>query len=574
MLSAKSTCWPSLVLLGWFLFSVVGCGPSFREIYGPRRSVVATEAYLRARMAREKGEYELAIVWIDEALKHDSTTRLRVEKADLYRLSGQFERARALINALSDDDAGSVDVLWVRSALYKDLGKEEEALEWLERLLVLEPGHPKAVFLRAELAIDAGDWGSAERVLKALTELAPKEPRAWFALGNLYYERSRWPEAITSYEALLEIQTRSEKSYLQLASAHHALGEEAERMRVLAECVDERSRFAKCRLAFVQLLAEQKAEIELDEELVETLISALAYDDGAIDEALLVDMALRLLASHTVSESGPFVEALLLRRPSLGDLGLHLAKTYHKAGRPFAALRALDKIAEGSTRKGDALELEAQIELELGRGERARGAADQLAELYPGTARAAPIYAQLALTEGDALEAERILADALIEAWSFPLALEHCEVLEETGDLDRGLKCYSKLLEKISTQEELLPGLLSSVEQSAQLAIVRLAIATGDLVVARDQLQHFEESQQPMLWAELLLVEGEPDAALEVLNMLEAGKGQLKLQVLALLALGELAQAQALYDEYGPQMGVDEQGEIAAILQAAQEEKR
>ena len=63
----------------WF----TGCSPVYTWGYAPTIHPKATSAYIHAVMAREAGDYELALEYYNEALRHTNSDAVRAERDEI-----------------------------------------------------------------------------------------------------------------------------------------------------------------------------------------------------------------------------------------------------------------------------------------------------------------------------------------------------------------------------------------------------------------------------------------------------------------------------------------------------------
>lgn len=86
---APSPMWLFIALLGIF---GIACSPVYTWGYEHAAHPVATASYIRAVLARERGDYEAAIVYYEMALRREDSEKVRAERADvIYRKRAQSE---------------------------------------------------------------------------------------------------------------------------------------------------------------------------------------------------------------------------------------------------------------------------------------------------------------------------------------------------------------------------------------------------------------------------------------------------------------------------------------------------
>ncbi len=65
----------------------VGCSPVYTWGYADTIHPVATSAYIRAVMARERGDYARAVSYYDQALKYTDSQSIRAERNEVARMT-------------------------------------------------------------------------------------------------------------------------------------------------------------------------------------------------------------------------------------------------------------------------------------------------------------------------------------------------------------------------------------------------------------------------------------------------------------------------------------------------------
>lgn len=155
------------------------------------RALLATEpgnAVVRrnlARVLRESGALEEALVHYDVLLASDADPQLRVAAAETAELAGQPERALAYLEAAER----SADTLYVSALALADSGRRTEALAALAGTLELQPFHPMAWFRQAQLQHELGELERAqESFLKALAQ-EPNLTAAYLPLARIHLSR-------------------------------------------------------------------------------------------------------------------------------------------------------------------------------------------------------------------------------------------------------------------------------------------------------------------------------------------------------------------------------------------------
>ena len=70
----------------------IACSPVYTWGYEHSAHPVATASYIRAVMARDRGDYDLALAYYDLALRREDSEKVRAERDDvLYRKRALYE---------------------------------------------------------------------------------------------------------------------------------------------------------------------------------------------------------------------------------------------------------------------------------------------------------------------------------------------------------------------------------------------------------------------------------------------------------------------------------------------------
>ena len=67
------------------------CSPFYTWGYAPTIHPNATNAYIHAVMAREAGDYQLALMYYNEALRYTSSDNVRYERDETEKLAKQHD---------------------------------------------------------------------------------------------------------------------------------------------------------------------------------------------------------------------------------------------------------------------------------------------------------------------------------------------------------------------------------------------------------------------------------------------------------------------------------------------------
>lgn len=101
-------------------------------------------------------------------------------------IQGDYQRARAILEAIPESSRESVDALVLLGNCYRHLGLYDKCRAALGRALQIKPTHHLALFSRGKLSLVLGDYATAiEQFERALEHGAPEIAR--FELGQACY---------------------------------------------------------------------------------------------------------------------------------------------------------------------------------------------------------------------------------------------------------------------------------------------------------------------------------------------------------------------------------------------------
>jgi len=459
---------------------LTGCGPRYRDFYAPSAPAEALENFLESRLYRERGDYERALMEIDIAIEADpGSARLRVERADLLRLSGNLDAAARRLDNILDDFPEEPDALYIRALIARERGDVPGAIVALESVLAQRPEHSAATFMSAELSVAFGDRDAAAHTLEQYLQVRPDSSGAWLALANLYWEGGDFRRAADAYEAFIDRDQRSELAFIRLAQSQHALGDFKARDEALADCVEAVSNSPSCKVELLRAIAASK-DPDAFKGRMDTLVFAVSHDLVSLEEQLLVDLSLRILANQPLETSNRFVKAVLRERPGLSDLAYHLGIKQQLVGDHTAAVGTLEHVEAVSALFVDAQYASGQSLLALGRIDDASRIAASLVEREPELSEGYRLEAELLWRTGELGAAGRALAEAHVLFPKNPeITLALADVTYLLDDRERAVTLYTELASP--SMDELIADADSSDSIAAVSRLASLDIRQGHI---------------------------------------------------------------------------------------------
>ncbi len=172
---------------------------------------------------------------IVEAISEDYSAEVKVLKANLLLDEGKIDDAEQLLDTIEDKDdlANIVDVAY----MYIDMGYPAKALSWIER------GMEKYAEDEAYIAVTADCFyaqGSTDKAAFFYNKLIDKNPYSaiyWFGLARCYFEQQMFNKAIEACDYAIIADEEFAEAYVMKGHAFYQLGNEESALEsyVLAE---------------------------------------------------------------------------------------------------------------------------------------------------------------------------------------------------------------------------------------------------------------------------------------------------------------------------------------------------
>lgn len=163
---------------------------------------------------------------IIEQISDDYSSEVKVLKANILFGDGKTEEAEQLLDSIEDEDkedlANIVDIAY----MYIDAGYPEKATPWLEK------GFPKHAEDDAYLAAVAdyfraqGMEQEAEKYYNKLIDKNPYSAPYWFGLARCYFEQRKFDKAIEACDFAIVADEEFSEAYIMKGHAFHELGNE------------------------------------------------------------------------------------------------------------------------------------------------------------------------------------------------------------------------------------------------------------------------------------------------------------------------------------------------------------
>lgn|GEM_PF-5306145 len=198
----------------------------------------AYEHYLRSELHLRKGDAQMALTELDNALAFDSESAyLHTRKASiLFRLQRSEQAEQSLDSALSLV-VDFPDALILRGDHALGEGRKPLAEASYRRCVASNPQFAPCYLRHAELLLDTERLQASRSVLERMSRLVPKNVDGLMRLGSVCMRQLDYDCAASAYDKALRGRTDFE-SLMRLAFIRKAQGKVAEALRPLREAFD------------------------------------------------------------------------------------------------------------------------------------------------------------------------------------------------------------------------------------------------------------------------------------------------------------------------------------------------
>lgn len=278
-------------------------------------------------------------------------------------LTGQRDKASALIDSALTGSPDGKPLLLVKARLIADKGDVDGALNLLDKILAREPGNIESLLLRGDLVLfGKGDRQAALESFRKLLEVNKSNLHAQIQIVTIHLLGSDTKAATQQYESLAKLKPMD--SRVQLLGARLAL---------------LNGKPEKAKELTAQLLKFNK-----DDPTILFLAAASEFDLKSLSQA--EGHLNKLLASH----------------PNFAPARAMLADIHVRNAQPARALEVLRPILESRNPNSVALSLAAEANLAAGDTKSAEAFFSRVVKLNPNDTQARTAIALLQLAKGNA----------------------------------------------------------------------------------------------------------------------------------------------------------------------------
>ncbi|MCD8184825.1 MAG: tetratricopeptide repeat protein [Bacteroides sp.] len=161
---------------------------------------------------------------IIDNISEDYSSEVKVLKASLLLGEGKMDETEQMLNALEDKDdlANIVDIAY----MYLDMGYPPKALEWIARGLEQYAEEEAYIAVTADCYLAQGLAEKAEFFYNKLIDKNPYSAPYWFGLARCYFEQQKFDKAIEACDYAIIADDEFGEAYVMKGHAFYQLGNE------------------------------------------------------------------------------------------------------------------------------------------------------------------------------------------------------------------------------------------------------------------------------------------------------------------------------------------------------------
>ncbi|MBN1796750.1 MAG: tetratricopeptide repeat protein [Sedimentisphaerales bacterium] len=171
--------------------------------------------YYIALAKSHRGDYDKAIENLDAAAKAGADKLLvNLEKADVYRKAGNYERAQRQMKECSNFQGVSADFHYQQGRIMEKQGEYAQAVENYQKAIELNPNHADALFHLAYRCDLSGDEEAAIDYYKQAVSKQPVHVNALLNLAVLYEDLQKFGKAMNCINKVLKYHPNHHRAIL------------------------------------------------------------------------------------------------------------------------------------------------------------------------------------------------------------------------------------------------------------------------------------------------------------------------------------------------------------------------
>jgi tetratricopeptide (TPR) repeat protein len=217
----------------------------------------------------------------------------QLERAELLRMQGQVERARAICEGLVGRYPDYFGALYTLGLIYIDKKQYPQALGYLVRAAMLNPQSWRALTALSAVYLELGAYEMAAHTLEQASRIEPEDASILVTLGEVYREEREYELARDAFANAFRLDPSLHVAAIGLGTCYAHLGQYAEAAKVfegvvkrgvnspevLAQLIDLPSSFVTIDvLAQLNMLTRKEDEDKTEFETSVAFVRAAALD--------------------------------------------------------------------------------------------------------------------------------------------------------------------------------------------------------------------------------------------------------------------------------------------------------
>jgi DNA-directed RNA polymerase subunit alpha len=199
----------------------LGFMPQAEQYLGKAESNLGAFYHGRSLMSLQR--YDEALKAFEKAEKQGySASSVQLQRAAIYRLQGELQKARTLLNKLSDQANVNAEYLFQVGSCDLAEGERLEAVKSFEKAVKLDPNHTGALFQLGHANDLAGNDEDAIGYYERCLRHPPVHVGTLKNLGILYEDYNQYEKAADCFKRILDAQPTDEEARLFLKDAEAA----------------------------------------------------------------------------------------------------------------------------------------------------------------------------------------------------------------------------------------------------------------------------------------------------------------------------------------------------------------
>lgn len=336
-----------------------------------------------ALLRMERGETDIATAIVDRIIdRDDCPLYVRLVKATILMRNGEDDEARAIIEAMEEEEFLDETDYYEIAATCNKLGYLEKADEWFKKCLAADPDNEEVVMEYCDNAQELGHYEEAISWYNKMLDKDPYNTELWSELGKAYFHIGEFEKTIEAADFALVSDAENPNAYIYKAHSLYHLGNFPEAIKAYEETLKytlEEVEYVYLFISscYVEMESWEKASVYGQKAILGIGIDSPLYPDAMLNSARCLYGLKRYEMAHQV------LAMIKDHRPDFIAAYLYGARCYFEQGNRQKALGQLDEAITISP-DADTWYQRGMIALEFGEGKIATEAFYQASQLDPG----------------------------------------------------------------------------------------------------------------------------------------------------------------------------------------------